>query len=91
MTTNTTWTGTLEVHFGDGRNQNFPVNGTKHAYYLLRKIYSNGRNGLYTRAVLSFSDTPENRIRYSYEDVCGSDRMGKYNMLMDRNNKHFGR
>lgn len=77
----------------EGRGwQTFEVTGTRHAYYLLRKLarrstfqsarlqdWMVGRNGY----------AIENVITLGTDDVTGSDRHGKYRALLNRSNSHY--
>ncbi len=70
----------------------YTVTGTRHAYYLLRKLAQRGGfQGARLNDVLVNRDgsrTP-NVIHLSVDDVTGSDSAGKYRALLDRNNAHY--
>jgi phosphoserine phosphatase len=68
------------------------VTGTRHAYYLLRKLAQReGFEAARLNDVIVRSDgyVLDNVIHLSVDDVTGSDSAGKYRALLDRNNAHY--
>lgn len=70
----------------------YTVTGTRHAYYLLRKLTR--RNGFRSARLQDFlvdgnGYAHDNVISLDADDITGSDRHGKYRALLDRNNSHF--
>jgi hypothetical protein len=69
----------------------YEVTGTRHAYYLLRKLATRrGFQGARLQDFLVHDGycTP-NIISLSADDITGSDRFGKGRALLDRNNAHY--
>jgi hypothetical protein len=77
----------LAVKF-EGRGwKSFQPTGTRHAYYLLRKLAADPR---FAGARLDLSvPGMTNIITLTPDDVTGSDSHGKYRMLLDRSNTHY--
>lgn len=79
--------------FFQGRGwQTFEVTGTRHAYYLLRKLVRrNGFKSARLQEWLVGTDgyAHENVISLSLDDVTGGDSAGKYRALLDRSNSHY--
>lgn len=70
----------------------YEVTGTRHAYYLIRKLAQReGFEGARLNDPLVRSDgyVIDNVIHLSTDDVLGSDSAGKYRALLDRNNSHY--
>lgn len=70
----------------------YTVTGTRHAYYLLRKLSQRwGFQGARLRDMTVDHNgyLTYNVIALSVDDVTGSDRHGKYRALLDRNNAHY--
>lgn len=70
----------------------YTVTGTRHAYYLLRKLADRrGFRGARLNDVLVNRDGSHtaNVIHLSVDDITGSDSAGKYRALLDRNNAHY--
>jgi len=70
----------------------YAVTGTRHAYYLLRKLAPrDGFQGARLQDWLIDSNgyAHENVITLSEDDVLGSDSYGKYGSLLDRSNSHY--
>lgn len=70
----------------------YEVTGTRHAYYLLRKLAPrDGFTGARLRSWLKRSDgyVIPNVISLNDSDILGSDPHGKYRALLDRNNSHY--
>lgn len=70
----------------------YEVTGTRHAYYLLRKLAQRpGFQGARLNDILVRSDgwILDNIISLDVDDVTGSDRHGKYRALLDRRNSHY--
>jgi hypothetical protein len=70
----------------------YEVTGTRHAYYLLRKLAQrDGFQGARLNDVLLDQDgwQIDNVISLSVDDVTGSDTHGKYRALLDRSNAHY--
>lgn len=70
----------------------YTVSGTRHAYYLLRKLAGrNGFRGARLNDVLVNRDGSHspNVIHLSVDDITGSDSAGKYRALLDRSNAHY--
>jgi hypothetical protein len=70
----------------------YEVTGTRHAYYLLRKLA--GRDGFQGARLNDVLVAPngtrtDNVIALDPDDITGSDRHGKYRALLDRNNSHY--
>jgi hypothetical protein len=70
----------------------YEVTGTRHAYYLLRKLvqrrgFRSGR--LQEWLVDGNGYAHENVISLDADDITGSDRHGKGRSLLDRNNSHY--
>lgn len=70
----------------------YEVTGTRHAYYLLRKLA--GRDGfegarLNDILVAPNGERTDNVIALSVDDITGSDSSGTYRALLDRNNSHY--
>lgn len=85
--------GTLElaVRWTQGW-KTYDVTGTRHAYYLLRKLVQyRGFERARLNAPLVTSDgyLRPNVISFDEDDIIGSDRFGKFHALMDRNNAYF--
>lgn len=65
----------------------YEVTGTRHAYYMLRKIAcQDGFNG--ARLDVSTPGTP-NVTALSVDDITGDDTDGTYAALLDRSNPHY--
>lgn len=70
----------------------YSVTGTRHAYYLLRKL---ARRDDFEHAMLNdFMVTPQgyrldNIISLNINDITGRDQHGKYRALLNRNNSHY--
>lgn len=70
----------------------YTVSGTRHAYYLLRKLADRrGFQGARLNDVLVHRDGSHspNVIHLSVDDITGSDSAGKYRALLDRSNAHY--
>lgn len=70
----------------------YEVTGTRHAYYLIRKLAQrDGFEAARLNDLLIRSDgyVEDNVIHLSVDDVTGSDSAGKYRALLDRNNAHY--
>lgn len=70
----------------------YEVTGTRHAYYLLRKLADReGFQGARLNDPLLRTDgyIVDNVITLSLDDITGSDVHGKYQALLDRNNAHY--
>jgi len=70
----------------------YEVTGTRHAYYLLRKLVEReGFQGARLNDVLLDDKgwQVDNVISLSVDDITGSDRFGKYRALLDRSNAHY--
>ena len=72
--------------------QTLRVTGTRHAYFLLRKLA--GRSGFRSARLLDLlvgtdGYVRDNVISFSRDEITGSDRHGKYAALLDRNNSHY--
>jgi hypothetical protein len=70
----------------------YEVTGTRHAYYLLRKLaQKDGFQGARLNDVLLDDEgwQMDNVIALDLDDITGSDRFGKYRALLDRTNAHY--
>lgn len=70
----------------------YHVTGTRHAYYLLRKLAGReGFQGARLNDPLLRSDgvIVDNVIHLSVSDITGPDTAGKYRALLDRSNRHY--
>lgn len=70
----------------------YTVTGTRHAYYLLRKLaVRQGFQGARLNDVIVREDgwVLDNVIHLDADDILGSDRHGKGRALLDRRNSHY--
>ena len=70
----------------------YEVGGTRHTYYLLRKLAQyEGFQSARLNTPLERDDRwmVPNIITLDTDDITGSDRHGKYRALLDRNNTHY--
>lgn len=71
----------------------FKVTGTRHAYYLLRKLAADPKfSQARLREPLRTPDgryVKDNVLVFSTEDILGSDSTGKYSHLLNRGNTHY--
>lgn len=76
----------------DRRWRTYEVTGTRHAYYLLRKLAQKDGFGcarLQDWLIPQTGPWVENVMALYPDDILGSDRAGKYRALLDRNNSHY--
>lgn len=77
----------LTVRWVHKDEQVLEVTGTRHAYYLLRKLAA--RWGFHSASLDVSVPLMRNVIRLDQDDITGSDRLGKFRHLLDRDNLHY--